>query len=126
MSSSINDMLQFLVRGDAGAHVAITPTDRDGLWLESTNGLSGDQLKSTIAPHMLPLEWQITSVKGARVLIEPADQTRFEPQWPYMFHVSDSTNRERILTDGLLPKPGGNTTMNRRMILRGFVLLSIC
>ena len=113
MCSSVDSMLRFLVKGDAGAAVAITPTDRDGMWLQSTTGLTGDTLKSTIEAQILTHAWQITSVKGTRVLIEPADQTRFDPQWPYMFHVSDRENLAGILSDGLVPKAGGNTTMNR-------------
>ena len=78
-----------------------------------------DALNLAINDAIVGREWQITSVRSTRILIEPRDQTRFDPQWPYMFHVSARANRESIDEKGLEPQPGGNTSMNRLIIRRG-------
>src|ERR1700722_6564263 len=96
MCNVVHEMLQFLIKGGAGTPVTIEPTDREGLWLQSATGLTGNQLRASLEQPVSSLQWQVTSVKDARLLVEPNIQTRFDPQWAYMFHVSDKSNRQSI------------------------------
>lgn len=113
MALTVSLMLEFLIRGRAGVNVLIKPTDRDGLWLSAQESMPGAQLKLAIRQTIENEGWQVTAVREFMVLVEPQDQTRQVWKWPYMFHASEKTNRVGIRRDGLVPRSGGNTWMNR-------------
>lgn len=102
------------------------PIDKQGCWIKPSDSISALTLEETITQTLTQQNWIVTSLKDERVLIEPR-YTRFIQVLPPgpVFHVTSRDNRNSIISNGLQPRGGGNTRMQRKYPPRTFFAINL-
>jgi hypothetical protein len=102
------------------------PIDKQGMWLTPIPQTNAAGLEAAITATLQGVGWIVTSLKDNRVLIEPQVTRPINIEPPgCVFHVTWRSKRPDISKDGLDPKTGGNTRMQRKYPPRTFFALDL-